>query len=123
MTTYTMTIEGLKPKQVLDLLDVMPFVPIHVTKNKADDEPKAKGKAKVKSYGKPDDVLSLTGKTATKGSAREKILTTLEKMEVKSGIGSVTRKMLRDECTKKGQDSQIIYQLIREGYMKTIGEQ
>jgi hypothetical protein len=28
--------------------------------------------------------------------------------------------MLREKCSEKGQDAQIIYQLIREGYLKTL---
>lgn len=117
MTTYTITIEDLKPKQLLTLIDSLPFVPMHITKSK-EEEPKANGKKKV--YASPDDALSLTGKSAQKGSNREKILTTFEKLEVKHGIGSVTRKMFRDECARKGQDSQIIYQLIREGYLNKL---
>lgn len=116
MTTYTMTIENLKPKQLLTLIDSLPFVPIHVTKNGA-DEPEVPTK---KLRAGPDSKLTLTGKSATKGSNREAVLTTFEKLEVKHGIGSVTRKMLRAECEKKGQDAQIIYQLIREGYLKAL---
>jgi hypothetical protein len=116
MTTYTITIEDLKPKQLLKLIDSLPFVAMHITKSKA-EEPEANSK---KRYSSPEDKMSLTGKSAQKGSNREKILTTFEKLEVKHGIGSVTRKMFRDECRKKEQDAQIIYQLVREGYLKTL---
>ena len=84
------------------------------------EEPEAKANGKKKERAGPDSRLTLTGKSAQKGSNREAILTTFEKMEVKHGIGSVTRKMFRDECRKKEQDAQIIYQLIREGYLKTL---
>ena len=67
-----------------------------------------------------EQVVSLTGKKATKGSMREKILVTLEKLEVKWGVGTVTRAEFREIVVKKDQDPQIIYQLIREGYIKTL---
>ncbi len=117
MTTYTITIEDLKPKQLLTLIDSLPFVPMHISKSKA-EEPKANGTKKGRAG--PSSKLSLTGKHATKGSNREAILTTFEKLEVKHGIANVTRKMLRAECERKNQDAQIIYQLIREGYMKAL---
>lgn len=121
MKTYNITMMNLTRKQVLDqILSVHSGVTFQVKPNAEEEAPKKpNGK---KRHASNDDVLVLTGKHATKGSAREKILLTLEKMEVKTGIGSVTRKMLRDECSKQGQDAQIIYQLIREGYMKKAGE-
>lgn len=63
------------------------------------------------------DIVSLTGKRPTKGSMREKVVIALEKLEVKHGVGEVTRQMLRTQCTKLGLDSQIIYQLSTDGYM------
>ncbi|MCK5644863.1 MAG: hypothetical protein KAJ19_28950 [Gammaproteobacteria bacterium] len=117
MTTYTITIEDLKPKQLLKLIDSLPFVAMHITKSKV-EEPKANGKKKP--YSSPEDKMSLTGKSAQKGSNREAILVTFEKLELKHGIGTVTRKMFREECTRKGQDTQIIYQLVREGYLKIL---
>jgi len=62
--------------------------------------------------------LSLTGKSAQQGSMREAVLTTFEKLEKKHGIGNVSRVQLREDCTKKDLDSQIIYQLIRDGYLE-----
>lgn len=120
MTTYKITIRNLKPNQVFPLINMLPG---QLTAELTADEPKeseAKPNGKKKSYAGPNDKLTLTGKHAQKGSNREKILVTFEKLEVKNGIGNVTRKMFRDECSKKGQDSQIIYQLIREGYLKTL---
>lgn len=117
MTTYTITIRNLKPNQVFPLINMLPGpLTAELTADEV-EEPEAKRK---KTYSSPGDKMSLTGKSAQKGSNREKILTTFEKLEVKHGIGSVTRKMFREECTKKGQDSQIIYQLVREGYLKTL---
>lgn len=119
MTTYKITIRHLKPNQVFPLINMLPGpLTAEVTVDEA-KEPEAKTSRK-KSYAGPDDKLTLTGKHAQKGSNREKILVTFEKLEVKNGIGNVTRKMFRDECATKGQDSQIIYQLIREGYLKTL---
>lgn len=120
MTTYKITIRNLKPKQVFPLINMLPGPLTAELMVDEQEEPEAKANGKKKSRSSPDERLSLTGKSATKGSNREKILTTFEKLEVKHGIGSVSRKMFREECAKKGQDSQIIYQLIREGYMKTL---
>lgn len=63
------------------------------------------------------DILSLTNKRPTKGSMREKAVVALEKLEVKHGIGGVTRKMLRTQCKRLGLDPQILYQLTADGYM------
>ena len=64
--------------------------------------------------------LTMTGKNAQPGSMREQVLTAFEKLEKKHKIGNVTRKMLREDCDKKDLDSQIIYQLIRDGYLKAL---
>ena len=115
-----LTIRNLKKNDVIPLLLALPKQTVF-SLEELEDAPTPKEKAKGKTYGKPDDVLSLTGKSASKGSNREAILTTFEKLEVQHGIGSVTRKMFRDECKNKKQDAQIIYQLIREGYLKQLG--
>ncbi len=120
MTTYKITIRNLKPKQVFPLINMLPGPLTAELMVDEQEEPEPKANGKKKSYAAPGDKMTLTGKHAQKGSNREKILTTFEKLEVKHGIGSVTRKMLREECTRKGQDSQIIYQLVREGYLKTL---
>ncbi len=67
-----------------------------------------------------DQILSMTGKKATEGSMREQVLETMERLEKKNGIGSVTRAMLKEELIKKKQDTQILYQLVREGYLKKL---
>jgi len=71
-----------------------------------------------KSYAKPTDIMSLTGKGAPKGSNREKVLHTLEKLEVKHGVGKVDRKMLREKLKRDGHNDQIIYQLVKRGFIK-----
>jgi len=64
-----------------------------------------------------DDIMSLTDKRPTKGTMREKAIIVLEKLEVKHGVGQVTRKMLREQCKKLGLDPQILYQLMSDGYL------
>ena len=64
-----------------------------------------------------DDIMSLTQKRPKKASVREKVVVTLEKLEAKHGVGEVTRKMLRDRCIHLGIETQILYQLMREGYV------
>lgn len=64
-----------------------------------------------------DDIMSLTERRPQKGSMRGKVVITLEKLEAKHGVGQVTRKMLRDRCTKLGVDTQILYQLLVDGYL------
>ena len=67
-----------------------------------------------------DTRIAMTGKKAQAHSNREKVLHTLEKLEANLGVGSVTRAELKDACDEKGIDSQIIYQLVREGYIKGL---
>lgn len=64
-----------------------------------------------------DDIVSLTNKRPTKGSMRESVVVALEKLEVKHGVGGVSRKMLRAQCKRLGLDPQILYQLTADGYM------
>ena len=118
-----LTIKNLKKNDVMPLLLALPKQTMFSLEEVEDAQTTVKGKVgKAQSVGVKvnDQILSLTGKNATAGSAREGILTVLEKLEVEHGIGTVTRKMLREKCSSLGQDSQIIYQLIREGYLKTL---
>jgi hypothetical protein len=62
----------------------------------------------------------MSGKKAQLNSIREKVLLTLETLEAAQGVGTVTRKQLKKRCDEKGIDSQIIYQLVREGYIKGL---
>lgn len=66
-----------------------------------------------------DDIMLLTEKRPSKGSMREKVIITLEKLEAKHGVGDVTRKMLRDRCARLGIDTQLLYQLMNDGYLVT----
>jgi hypothetical protein len=75
-------------------------------------------KATKKKYVGDSTFISLTGKKATKGSMRERVLETMEKLESRNGIGSVNRGMLKEELIKEKLDTQILYQLVREGYLK-----
>lgn len=67
-----------------------------------------------------EQILSLTGKKANKGSNREKILVLLEKLEVKHGPGSITREELKEACWKKEIDPYVLSQLINGGYIKVL---
>ncbi len=115
---YKITIEGLKPKQLLSVLDSLPSsVSIQVTNSEKYEsgwvDPRKNG------HSQPTDLmLSLTGKKAAKGSIREKVLQALERMEKKHGVGTVDRKALKKQCDKTGIDAQILYQLIRGDYIK-----
>jgi len=64
-------------------------------------------------------ILSLTTKKTRPGTKRAELPEALEKLEAKHGVGKVTRKMLRDKCTELGIDHQVIYKLLREGYLKS----
>ena len=120
MMTYDITLRGLKRNQVMDIVDALPKgIVFHCHRNEPEPEAKPNG---TKRAARDGDILSMTGKTPQKGSTRQKVITAFEKLEVKHGVGNVTRKMFRDWCKSKGQDSQIIYQLINDGYLKVIGE-
>lgn len=67
-----------------------------------------------------DTILSLTGKKATKGSMRERCLEAMELLEKEHGIGNVTRGRLKQDLVDKGLDKQVLYQLVREGYLKRL---
>lgn len=65
-------------------------------------------------------ILSLTGKTAQVGSMREKVLEAMELLEKEHGIGTITRGVLKEDLAKKQLDTQVLYQLVREGYLKKV---
>lgn len=119
---FKITIEGIADNQLGALVAQIGTkkYPVRVTHylhpDKVDvPDPK---KAGAKNYTKLTDIMSLTGKGATKGSNRAKILETLEILEVKHGIGKVDRKMLRDKLKRDGHDNQIVYQLVKGGFLK-----
>ncbi len=64
--------------------------------------------------------LTMTGKSATEGSMRAQVLTAFEKLEGEHGIGKVNRAMIRDKCHDNSLDSQIIYQLLKDGYLEAL---
>jgi Ca2+-binding EF-hand superfamily protein len=112
---FTITIQLDKSKDVLQLLESLPknsWVQIssEVTDKTEGNKPSMNGVT----------CLTMTGKKAQLGSMREQVLTAFEKLEKKHKIGNVTRTMLREDCDKKDLDSQIIYQLIRDGYLGAL---
>lgn len=126
--SYRITITGVNKAQAWDLITSVPNGKTFVLEEIEDEikppekpsaaRSKQNRKGRQTTYAGADEIVSLTGKKATAGSRREKVLDLLEQMEAKQGIGKVTRKMLRDECHKLKMDHQIIYQLLREGYMR-----
>lgn len=75
--------------------------------------PKTKVKNKRATAG---DIILLTNERPRKGSIRDKVVIALEKLEVKHGVGEVTRKMLRERCKTLSLDPQIVNQLTAKGY-------
>lgn len=120
MKTYKLTLSGLSQKQVFAVIDSLPR---EGTKPVVEAENDGPGRVitETKKYkvGQPTDILKLTGKKATEGSMRASILKTLEKLEAKDGVGEVSREALRLAVIKAKLDSQIIYQLIRDGYIES----
>lgn len=80
--------------------------------------PKPRPKKLKRRIAQPTDILSLTGKKATRGSNRERILTSLEVLEKKHGVGKVTRALLNEACNALSIDTQIVGQLTAENYIK-----
>jgi len=122
---FKVTIEGIADKALGDLVAHIGTkkYPVRVTyyPHPDQDESMLKTKANGKGGGdrsKDSDIMSLTGKSASKGSVRDAVLKNLERLEKKHGIGTVTRKMLREDCAQRGTDSQIIYQLVKGGFMR-----
>lgn len=113
---FTVTIRNVHDRQLGELVARIGTKKWSVSLTHHGEEPKEK-EAK-RRYVNDDTFISMTGKKATKGSMREKVLETMEKLEVKHSIGSVTRGMLKERLVEKKLDTQILYQLIREGYLK-----
>lgn len=118
MKMYDATLTGLTGKHVLELIDILPsgvrarFAAVEEAAVLV-DKPKRKTIS-------PDTLIAMTGKKAQLNSNREKVLHTLERLEEAQGIGTVTRRQLKKRCDENGIDSQIIYQLVREGYIKGL---
>lgn len=118
MKMYDARLTGLTGKKLLELIEVLPIGVI--ARFTAVEEAAVlveKPKRKIISA---DTVLSLTGKKAQMNSNREKVLHLLEKLEAAQGIGTVTRKQLKKRCEEQGLDSQIFYQLVKDGYIKGL---
>ena len=117
--TYTLTVGPMRESQLRPLLAAL-------KENKQDYDLKADvelpepepSKKKPNGTAKDNDKLMATGKRARSHSSRGRVLTEFEKLEVEHGIASVSRKMLREKVTEMGIDSQIIYQLLRDGYLE-----
>jgi len=115
---FTVTITNISDKQLGPLVALIGTKRYSVRlTHSAEDQP-APDAAPVRVQLNNDTPLSLTGKNATKGSMRESVLKTMERLEKKHGIGSVTRGMLKEKLVEKELDTQILYQLVREGYLK-----
>lgn len=78
---------------------------------------RGKYKTKARQGALNDQVLAMTGKKATAGSIRSKLMAVFEQLEVKNGLGSVTRKNLRDAARATSLDPQIVGQLVQDGYL------
>ena len=117
MKTYTATLTNLKGKDVLDLIDTMPKHvewDINLDKSVEEETPR---KA-IRTNGSA--ILTMTGKRPQAGSLRETVLTIFEKLEAKHGIGSVSRKMLREAVVKKDINVQNVAQLMKGGFLKVL---
>ncbi len=115
---YNATLTGLAGKDVLDLIETLP-TKIRATFTAIEEAAVLVDKPKRKMIS-ATTILTMTGKKAQLNSNREKVLHTLEKLEANLGVGSVTRAELKEACEKKGLDSQIFYQLVKDGYIKGL---
>jgi len=115
---FTVTIKNVHDKQLGPLVALIGTKRYSVRLTHHEEESESKAAPGKRVYVNDDTFISLTGKSATKGSMREQVLDTMERLEKKNGIGSVTRGMLKAELAEKELDTQILYQLIREGYLK-----
>ncbi len=114
---FTVTIRNVHDRQLGELVARIGTKKWSVRLTHHGEEEPANKPAKRK-YVDDSTFITMTGKTATEGSMREKVLEAMEKLEKRKGIGSVTRGMLKEELVKKELDTQILYQLVREGYLK-----
>lgn len=118
MRTYDAILTGLTGKDVLELIETLPSK-IRARFTAVEEAAVLVEKPKRKMVS-ADTRIAMTGKKAQLNSNREKVLHTLEKLEANLGVGSVTRAELKEACDENGIDSQIIYQLVREGYIKGL---
>lgn len=119
-TTYDITLRGLKRNQVMDIVDALPKgISFHAHRNE-EAEPESKLNGDGRTRRPPTTRLSMTGKTAAKGSIREQALVKFEKLEAKHGIGKVTRQMFRDELNKMDCDKSTLNSLITAGLLRHL---
>ena len=118
---FTVTIKNVHDKSLGELISKIGTKKwsVRLTHNEDEETTKrAYDRSAKRTHMTADTVISLTGKKAAKGSMREKCLEAMELLEKKHGIGSVTRGMLREDLGAKNLDTQVLYQLVREGYLK-----
>ncbi len=118
--TYTITITGMRETQMRPILAALKETKL-TYELEADVDVDAPAKLNGTKYGKrmsPATPLILTGKTAQKGSQRERILLEHEKLEKKHGIGSVTRRMLNKQISGLSIDTTVVGQLIKGGFLQ-----
>lgn len=115
---YSLKVEGLKPGQVLALLDVLPpnATIAVINANNKDDEVTGATRRQdrlnkigaatraFKGRVEADDKVCLGETESRKGSALHYIKQTLEKMEATQGVGTVTRAELTEAIRKKYKD-------------------
>jgi hypothetical protein len=118
MRTYDAALTGLSGKDVLELIETLPSK-IRATFTPVEEAAVLMEKPKRKMINALT-ILTMTGKKAQPGSNRELVLQALERLEVAQGVGTVTRKQLKKRCEEKGLDSQIFYQLVKDGYIKGL---
>jgi len=114
---FTVTIANIHDKQLGPLVALIGTKRYSVRLTHHEDQP-APEASPVRAQMSNGTFLSLTGKSAQKGSMRESVLKTMEKLEQKHGIGNVNRGMLKEKLNEKELDTQILYQLLRDGYLK-----
>ncbi len=117
--TYSITAHDLPEKAVLQVIAALPKnTNISVALKETEFTRPKKPKQKLNG----DTPLIMTGKSAQKGSNREKMMEVFERMEAKLGVGAVTRVQFRRKIADtKGLKPQVISQLINEGFLAPAG--
>ena len=115
---YSLTIIGLKPKQLLALIDVIPpACSIKVERPNGPTIEKAGGKVAVRING--ETILGLNpNKSPRPDSAMATACTVLEKLEKDYGPGNVNRDELTEALAKKhDKPGNVITRALKHGYM------
>ena len=124
MTTYKVTLSGLKKAEVMPLLEEYGKHALFKLEKEGEPEPKKLngqhgGPRKRRSQGA---ALMLTGKEAQPGSIRAKALERFKRLEQKHGPGGVTRTMFREDLNKMDCDKSTMSSLVSAGLIKHVGE-